>query len=85
MDTLFESLAIDFKEKAIGIILSGGGNDGLSGAKMIKHNGGKVLVQSPNSAESAGMPLSVIGGDHLIAVERPGEIARHLDNLCRIY
>lgn len=58
MDTLFESLAIDFKEKAIGIILSGGGNDGLSGAKMIKHNGGKVLVQSPNSAESPGMPLS---------------------------
>ncbi|MET4138175.1 chemotaxis protein CheB [Pedobacter sp. UYP1] len=78
VNTLFESLANDFKEKAIGIILSGGGNDGVSGAKMIKDNGGKVLVQSPNSAEIPGMPLSVIGGDHPIAIERPGEIARQL-------
>ncbi|MBB5624137.1 two-component system CheB/CheR fusion protein [Pedobacter cryoconitis] len=85
VDTLFESLATDFKEKAIGIILSGGGNDGLSGAKMIKENGGKVLVQSPNSAECTGMPLSIIGGDHPIAIERPGEIARHLDHLCKVY
>lgn len=82
VDILFESLAIEFRQKAIGIILSGGGDDGLIGAKKIKEYDGKVLVQNPNSAACPGMPISVIGGDHPIAIERPAEIARHLDYLC---
>ncbi|WP_170132669.1 chemotaxis protein CheB [Pedobacter cryoconitis] len=84
VDILFESLAIELREIGIGIILSGGGNDGLKGAKKIKEMGGKVLVQNPDSAKIPWMPMSVIEGDHPIIVETPAKIAQHLVRLCKL-
>jgi two-component system chemotaxis response regulator CheB len=43
VDIFFKSLAAQFKERAIGIILSGGGNDGLQGALQLAKSGGKVI------------------------------------------
>ena len=43
VDILFKSLATQFKARAIGIILSGGGNDGLEGALQLAKSGGKVI------------------------------------------
>jgi len=82
VDSLFESLAVDFREKAIGIILSGGGDDGLKGARKIGESGGMVLVQDPASAKIAGMPCSVINGDHPAAILKPFEIAQLINKLC---
>jgi two-component system chemotaxis response regulator CheB len=83
VDRLFESLAIDFREKAIGIILSGGGNDGLEGARKIGELGGMVLVQDPDSAQIAGMPCSIINDDHPVAILKPDEIAQVINKLLK--
>jgi len=60
IDTFFESLAIDQKEKSIGIVLSGMGADGSIGLKAIKESNGIVLVQDPADAKFDAMPQSAI-------------------------
>lgn len=64
IDIFLESLADNFKERAIGIILSGIGRDGLAGAKRISKMGGKVLVQEPFSALYQSLPRLIIKDDH---------------------
>jgi len=60
IDIFFQSLAEDFEDKAIGIILSGTGSDGSRGIRTIKEHGGIILVQNPESAKFDGMPRSGI-------------------------
>ena len=60
IDHFFESLAENFGEKAIGIVLSGTGSDGSRGLRAIKEAGGAALVQDPSSAQFDGMPRSAI-------------------------
>jgi two-component system, chemotaxis family, CheB/CheR fusion protein len=58
IDNFFRSLAIDQKEHAIGIVLSGTGTDGTLGVKAIKGESGMVMVQRSDSAKYDGMPRS---------------------------
>ena len=60
IDFFFRSLALDQRERAIGVVLSGTGSDGTMGARVIKANGGIVMAQSISSAEFDGMPRSAI-------------------------
>lgn len=60
IDFFFRSLAQDQRERAIGIVLSGTGSDGAMGVRAIKEEGGKIMVQSPESTEFDGMPRSAI-------------------------
>lgn len=60
IDVLFESAARVYKNKLIGIILTGANSDGANGLKHIKDAGGLALVQDPATAESATMPLAAI-------------------------
>ncbi len=78
IDLFFESLAIEKKDKAIGIILSGTGSDGTRGGKAIKAAGGTIFVQDPETIRFDGMPLTAIENgiaDYvLIASEIPIEL-----------
>jgi two-component system CheB/CheR fusion protein len=60
IDVFLRSLADDQAEKAIGIILSGTGSDGVRGIRAIKEAGGIVMVQSEESARFDGMPRAAI-------------------------
>jgi len=60
IDYFFISLAKERGDKAIGIVLSGTGNDGSKGIMAIKNAGGMVLVQDPATANSGAMPLAAI-------------------------
>jgi two-component system chemotaxis response regulator CheB len=60
IDVLFRSAAVAFRERVIGIILSGLLNDGTSGMSIIKQAGGYCIVQDPNEAEYPDMPLAVM-------------------------
>ncbi len=60
IDVFLHSLADDQAEKAIGIILSGTGSDGVRGVRAIKEAGGMIMVQSEESAKFDGMPRSAI-------------------------
>src|ERR1035437_2700739 len=52
IDVLFESAAEAYKNKLIGVILTGSNNDGTNGLKRIKEYGGLTIVQDPATAES---------------------------------
>jgi two-component system, chemotaxis family, protein-glutamate methylesterase/glutaminase len=78
IDTFFSTLAKDAAEKAIGIILSGAGYDGLEGAKKIEDGNGLVIVQDPDSAEFPLMPYNLIANDHPDYVLTPDEIAEKI-------
>lgn len=60
IDIFFESLANDAGSKAIGVIVSGTGTDGVKGIESIKKCEGTVVVQDPLSAGFDGMPNSAI-------------------------
>jgi two-component system CheB/CheR fusion protein len=74
IDVFFRSLAEDQAEKAIGIILSGTGSDGVRGIRAIKEAGGMVMVQAKESAKFDGMPSAAIStGLVLVDVVLPPE------------
>ena len=78
VDVFFNSLAIEQKEKAIGIILSGTGSDGTRGAIAIKKARGVVLVQSPESSRFDGMPVNAISNGVNDFVLKPEEMPNKL-------
>jgi chemotaxis response regulator CheB len=81
VNRLFFSMAKHCKERAIGIILSGTGTDGLKGARAIEDNGGKILVQSPETAQFDGMPKAVINLDHPDYVDDPADLAKAVSKM----
>lgn len=60
IDVLFESAAEAYKNKLIGVILTGSNNDGTNGLKRIDEYGGLTIAQDPKTAESPFMPASAI-------------------------
>lgn len=76
IDILFHMLGESYKEKAIGVILSGTGSDGSRGIKTIKEAGGTILVQEPRSAQFDGMPNSAILTNLADFILPPHEIAQ---------
>ncbi len=82
VDVFLRSLAEERQEKAIGVILSGMGSDGLLGMRAIKEKAGLTLVQEPASAKADSMPRSVIDAGLAdivaLAAELPARIADYL-------
>ncbi|HUG45200.1 MAG TPA: chemotaxis protein CheB [Sphingomicrobium sp.] len=75
IDPLFRSAAQAYGENVIGVILTGGLNDGTAGLFEIKANGGTAVVQNPMDANSASMPESAIASvevDHVLAADDIG-------------
>jgi two-component system CheB/CheR fusion protein len=60
IDFFFRSLALDLRERAICVVLSGTGSDGTQGVRAIKGEGGMAMAQSLDSTEYDGMPRSAI-------------------------
>lgn len=60
IDVLFSTAANIYKSHLLGIILTGANYDGTVGAKQVKSHKGLIIVQSPETAEAAFMPDSVI-------------------------
>src|SRR3954466_999831 len=60
VDPLFRSAALTFRERVIGIILSGNLDDGTAGFEIIKGMGGITIVQDPDEALYDGMIRSAI-------------------------
>lgn len=56
IDVLFESAALAFGGRVLGIILSGANSDGAEGLKLILDRGGYGLAESPETARYAMMP-----------------------------
>lgn len=59
-DFLLRSLAEEYGERVIGVILSGTAADGTLGLKAVKEKGGLVIAQDPDEAAYDGMPRNAI-------------------------
>lgn len=72
IDVFLQSLAEDRGPRAVGIVLSGSGTDGVEGLRAIKERGGLTLAQRPETARYDSMPKSAIDAgvvDHVLAVD----------------
>jgi two-component system chemotaxis response regulator CheB len=81
VDVLFESAAEAYRDKVIGVILTGANSDGARGAAAIKKRGGFVIVQDPKTAEAPSMPQSAIDAarvDRILPLERIGPFLTEL-------
>ncbi len=80
---LFESLAAVYGPAAVGVILSGMGDDGVAGLERLHAAGGHVIAQSEDSCVVPGMPKTAMARGIVDRVLTPGEIAAamlQLDN-----
>lgn len=59
VDVLFQSAANLFRERLLGVVMTGMGSDGREGAGWIKSQGGLVYTESEESCVVYGMPRSV--------------------------
>lgn len=72
IDVMFESAAETYRDKLIGVVLTGSNNDGTKGIKRIQEYGGLTIVQDPQTAESPYMPASAIAAikpDYILPLE----------------
>lgn len=74
VDPLFTSAALEYGSRVVGVVLTGGGRDGLQGLLDIKAAGGLSLAQEPAEAAQTSMPVHAITGDHVDAVLSLDEI-----------
>src|SRR5262245_3320184 len=83
IDGFLCSLAEDKHNRAIGVILSGMGSDGVLGLRAIKAKGGITFAQNENSAKYSGMPRKAITAGYVDFELTPAQIADELVRLAR--
>jgi two-component system, chemotaxis family, CheB/CheR fusion protein len=80
VDLFFRTLAEGYGPEAVGVVLSGTGEDGTAGIRYIRDAGGITVAQAPAEAEYDSMPVSAIATgliDLVLPAERmPGELIR---------
>jgi two-component system chemotaxis response regulator CheB len=60
VDILFQSAAETFRDRVLGVVMTGMGSDGKQGAAWIKSQGGLIFTESEESCVVYGMPASVV-------------------------
>lgn len=81
IDFLFSQVANVFKEKAIGILLTGMGHDGALGLKNMKEQGAITIAQDKSSALIYSMPGKAVALDAVTYVLTPAEISEVISSL----
>lgn len=78
VDALMQSVSECFPGRALGVILTGMGNDGLQGLLALKKTGGRIFAQNEESCVVYGMPKAVVDAgiaDKVLSLEEiAGEI-----------
>ena len=82
-DPLFVSAAEGFGRRVVGVLLSGGGSDGVYGMIQIKRLGGMSLVQRPDEAPHPSMPARALEEDHVDAALPLSDLMRVIPELVR--
>lgn len=78
VDVLYRSVAEEYGKNALGLILTGMGQDGAEGIGAIKLQGGLTVAQDENSCVVFGMPKAAIEKNNVVHVLSLEEIGRYL-------
>lgn len=81
IDTFFASLALSFRDRAVGLVLGGMGHGAVDGSATIEHNGGYVITNEPEDNKNGEMPAAVIKYNSPDIVLPLDQIAEHLLSL----
>jgi two-component system chemotaxis response regulator CheB len=86
IDITLGTSAYVYKDKLIGILLSGANKDGASGMKQIKDRGGVTIVQDPAECMIETMPKAALSAtkiDHVLKVDQIVDFMKELDKQYR--
>jgi two-component system, chemotaxis family, protein-glutamate methylesterase/glutaminase len=81
IDPLFRSAAQAYGPDVIGVVLTGGLNDGSAGLYEVKRHGGTAVVQDPEEAANPSMPRSALEHvevDHCVKLAQIPELLARL-------
>src|ERR1700733_6450840 len=81
-DVLFHSVAEEFKNQAVGVLMTGMGDDGAEGLGAIKKAGGLTIAQTEESCVVFGMPKAAIERGYATRVVALDLLATTLQAVC---
>lgn len=82
IDVTLDSASYTYREKVVGILLSGANKDGAMGMKKIKDRGGLTIVQDPEECMIDTMPtaaMSLTTIDYILGIDQIIELLLELD------
>jgi len=82
-DVMFKSVAEEFGQRALGLLMTGMGEDGAHGLGLIKAAGGLTIAQGEQSCVVFGMPKAAIERGHAMRVVELEALASTLQAQCR--
>jgi two-component system, chemotaxis family, protein-glutamate methylesterase/glutaminase len=82
IDVLFESAAESYRERCMGVVLTGSNADGAHGLARIVELGGTAIVQDPARSERDEMPRAALAAVPAARVAGVDEIASLLVETC---
>ncbi len=85
IDITLGTAAYVYKDKLIGILLSGANKDGGLGMKYIKDRGGLTIVQEPTECMIDTMPKAALSATQIDHVLRVDEIIQFFKELDKVY
>jgi two-component system chemotaxis response regulator CheB len=74
-DTLLRSVAAEFGDQSIVVVLTGAGVDGAEGARAVEDSGGRVIAQDRETSQHFGMPRAAALATRVPLVLPLGSIA----------
>jgi two-component system chemotaxis response regulator CheB len=83
IDVLFESASDQYRDRLLGIILTGANEDGAAGLATVARNGGMAVVQAPESAQAPLMIQSALSRTRsamALSLEQIAGLFRTLDS-----
>jgi two-component system chemotaxis response regulator CheB len=85
IDITMETAAYVYKEKLIGILLSGANKDGAYGMQCIKNKGGLTMIQDPAECMIDTMPSAASSATTIDYILDIKDICNFLNELCKQY
>lgn len=82
VDAVLASMARSYGARSGVIVFTGMGDDGATGCRLMRKNGGKVWVQSPGSCTVDAMPRAALITGCVDFQGTPSELARQLATSC---
>jgi two-component system chemotaxis response regulator CheB len=82
IDVLFETAAESFRERCVGVVLTGANDDGARGLARIVDLGGAAIVQDPATAVRPEMPRAALAAVPDARVAALAEVPSLLVELC---